>query len=382
MSGVPFTFKFDETTTKQVKKQYDAYICYWPKSSVEVINSYIGSLFVGHCTSADLMDRYFEFKGRWDLNDDLLLHLGMDGPSVNKLFETNLLKEFRENSNADFLQLGTCSLHPVHTAFKKGLQELDFSFDTFFHDLSFYFHLSSARREDYKSIENVTEITSLYVKKHGPTRWLSMKPVGARVLQQIENLREYFLVFLPKQKSFKKCERYERIAKNLKRSDIEAHLGFMLFISQDFECFLKEFQYDAPMIHMLWPKITELVCKLMTKFVVRKCMFTNDKPVSDEDVLKIDVTKNSSCKKASLIDIGTKAKVLFLGNLIPEEDEECFRKKCLRCFRISTKYLLDNLPHDNRLVRYAEYLHPLKRNISGSVSAIANTAIHMTNVSK
>ena len=180
ISNVPFTFKFDETTTKQVKKQYDAYISYWSNTLNQVTNNYLGSLFVGHCTAVDLVDHYLEFKQRWHLDDHLLLHIGMDDPSVNLLFEKKLNENFIENSNAEFLQLGTCSLHPVHTAFKKGLEEMDFPFNSFFHDLSFYFHLSSARREDYQSIEKLTGVTAVYVKKHGPTRWLSMKPVGAR----------------------------------------------------------------------------------------------------------------------------------------------------------------------------------------------------------
>ena len=59
------------------------------------------------------------------MNNNLLLHLGIDGPKVNLSFETKL-KEFNKE-NSGFLQLGTCSLHPVHTAFKNGLQKLDFS---------------------------------------------------------------------------------------------------------------------------------------------------------------------------------------------------------------------------------------------------------------
>ena len=380
ISGVPFTFKFDETTTKQVKKQYDGYLCYWSNSSEQVENRYLGSLFVGHCTAADLVDHYLEFKQRWHLENHLLLHIGMDGPSVNQLFEKNLRQNFIENSNSEFLQLGTCSLHPVHTAFKKGISELDFPFESFFHDLSFYFHLSSARREDYKSIEKITEVTAVYVKKHGPTRWLSMKPVGTRVLEQIDNLREYFLNFLPKSKGFKKCERYERIVKNLKEPDLEAHLGFMLFLSQDFESFLREFQFDIPMIHMLWPKMAELIRKLMNKFVSKRLMYPDEKPVSNENIFCIDVSRKSSCKKASLIDIGTKAKLLFSGNLIPAENEEQFRKNCLKCFKVSVEYLLSHLPHNNKLIQYAQYLHPQKRNLKGSTNGISNAALYITQV--
>ena len=54
----PFTFKFDETTTKQVKKQYDAYINYFSPMDKKIINTYAGSLFLGYCKADDLLDHY------------------------------------------------------------------------------------------------------------------------------------------------------------------------------------------------------------------------------------------------------------------------------------------------------------------------------------
>ena len=44
----PFHFHFDEMTSSQVKKQYDAYLTYWSAKCNEIITSYIVSLFVGH----------------------------------------------------------------------------------------------------------------------------------------------------------------------------------------------------------------------------------------------------------------------------------------------------------------------------------------------
>ena len=147
IANTPFTFKFDETTTKQVVKQYDGYVCYWSKIHGYIITSYLGLMFVGHCTATDLLDHYLAFKEKWNLDDNLLLHLGMDGPNVNLRFEKELSSHLSKSSEA----LGSCSLHPVHTAFKKGLEEMGFPYESFFHDFSFYFHLSSARREDFKS---------------------------------------------------------------------------------------------------------------------------------------------------------------------------------------------------------------------------------------
>ena len=41
----PFTFKFNETTNRNVSKQYDAYLQYWSKSYNQIVDSYCGSLF-------------------------------------------------------------------------------------------------------------------------------------------------------------------------------------------------------------------------------------------------------------------------------------------------------------------------------------------------
>ena len=40
MMDIPYTIKFDETTTSQVKKQLDIYICYWSKTYNQVVDVY------------------------------------------------------------------------------------------------------------------------------------------------------------------------------------------------------------------------------------------------------------------------------------------------------------------------------------------------------
>ena len=54
--NMPFSFIFDETTTSQVKKRYDAYITYFckVKSNSYVVTIYCGSVFVGKCSAENL----------------------------------------------------------------------------------------------------------------------------------------------------------------------------------------------------------------------------------------------------------------------------------------------------------------------------------------
>lgn len=61
MKDQPFCFMFDETTTKQIKKQYDGYAKYYSIKFNRIVNHYVGSLFLGHCNSEDLKDHFFEF---------------------------------------------------------------------------------------------------------------------------------------------------------------------------------------------------------------------------------------------------------------------------------------------------------------------------------
>ena len=117
----PFTFKFDETTTSQVKKQYDGYVQFWSNTTNQIVNRYCGSVFVGHCRSEQLLEHFDEFAEELNWDPAFLLHIGMDGPNVNLKFRNDLMNHFQETSGESFLDIDICTLHKVHTSFKKGV---------------------------------------------------------------------------------------------------------------------------------------------------------------------------------------------------------------------------------------------------------------------
>ena len=146
IKGKPFFFLFDETTTQQVKKQFDAYLQYW-SSENQISNIYAGSCFVGHCNSDQLFDHFHYFIKELELNPNLLLHLGMDGPNVNLKFQQDLAKYFDEKG-VSFFNIDTCLLHKVHRSFKHGIKSILIDIDQFAVDLHGFFKLSSTQRED------------------------------------------------------------------------------------------------------------------------------------------------------------------------------------------------------------------------------------------
>ena len=69
----------------------------------------------------------------WD--NRLLLHIGMDGPNINLKLKEDLRKHFEEATGQKFLNINTCTLHKVHTSFKKRVTALPNDIDQFAVDL-------------------------------------------------------------------------------------------------------------------------------------------------------------------------------------------------------------------------------------------------------
>ena len=164
-----YCFHFDGSTTSQTsKKHYNGYITYFSKKYNQVVCEYAGSLFVGHCPAEALLEHFYHFIGDLNLSLDNLLNLGMDGPNVNKKFERELMEEMERNNNNSFISSGGCPLHTVHNSFGKGMTFLKerINLNQFVIDLHFFFELSAARREDFKAMSSITDVSVHYLLKH------------------------------------------------------------------------------------------------------------------------------------------------------------------------------------------------------------------------
>ena len=199
-----FSFKFDEITTNQIKKQYSAFVTYFSNVTQTIVTAFCGSLFIGHRTAEDLVSHFFEFLKRYWLNTFYLLSLGMDGPILNKSFASKLKAVLNAIATL-FIDIGTCPLHTANNTFSDDLKYLKDSIDLdefgiYFH---FFFKHSTARREDYEDVSSITEVTLHFVLRHCQWRLLSFDNVLVRIVEQFENLNEYFIVKLPTLPDFK-----------------------------------------------------------------------------------------------------------------------------------------------------------------------------------
>ena len=113
----------------------------------------------------------------------------------------------------------------------------------------------------------------------------------------MEQWLEYFLKFLSTTPTFKasvmKTERYKRLKERFQCKTSEAYLSFMYFVAQDFEAFLRSFQFEQPMIHLLYLFMVEMIWSIMTKFIKKKYLVLEDgSPKNSEDILSVDPLKS------------------------------------------------------------------------------------------
>ena len=77
-----------------------------------------GSLFVRHRPARELVHHFYEMTQQHNLDGEHFLHIGRDNPHVNIKFEEELCEELYKNEETIILNLGACSLHPVHSVLR------------------------------------------------------------------------------------------------------------------------------------------------------------------------------------------------------------------------------------------------------------------------
>ena len=165
--NIPYSFKVDETTEQQGKKQYNGYIPYWSVKFQFINIACHGTLMVDHCPAEKLLDHFFEFFRKANLHLHLMLHTGMDGPNVNLKFEELL----RPSESFKHLILYFCLLVPGHSILPiTGLNLVSQSEILMLIPLPlsliFFFKLSTSRRADYIGMGSLTEFVSHFLPRN------------------------------------------------------------------------------------------------------------------------------------------------------------------------------------------------------------------------
>ena len=109
--------------------------------------------------------------------------------------------------------------------------------------------------------------------RHVASRWLTLVKCLERIEQLWPLIKKYFLTELPKKKELLRNlttnKRYMRIVKAIRDQEGETltQIKFILGVNQIFTEYLTIFQSDVPMIHLLYPKMSQLQMSLIRRII-------------------------------------------------------------------------------------------------------------------
>ena len=185
-----FVISFDESFNEVLEKEQTDFIVRYFKDG-EVKCKYLSSGFLGHTTAKDLKRAFEECTEKLELEN--LIQVSMDGPNINRKM-LDLIVEDR-NSNETYpnlLDVGSCSLHVVHGAFRTGMKQTGWGIDLLSKSLYSHLHETPARREDYTKMTG-SEVFPLQFCGH---RWLEDKRVAERAVEMWPSLTTYITEIL------------------------------------------------------------------------------------------------------------------------------------------------------------------------------------------
>ena len=166
----------------------DLTLHYWSPVHREIWTSFYTSLFFGHAEGEVVATAIHEKMLEDGLPIERMVTLVRDGPNVNKTIFRKM-NELIKHDHPDFaglVDLGSCTIHIVHNAFGKGMQQFGKEIEQLCMDLHSLFKYSAARRDDLKELQYEMDLEMHNFQQHTEVCWLSIGPAIKRVLEQWE----------------------------------------------------------------------------------------------------------------------------------------------------------------------------------------------------
>jgi len=121
-SNAYYSLHFDETTNSADFKELQVSIQYWSEHEEKIVFKHLETFFIGKATGDILADNLLNVLKNADLTLTKLLMLARDGPNVNKKVQSIINVVVQKKRGTSLLDIGSCNLHIVHNAFRKGLE--------------------------------------------------------------------------------------------------------------------------------------------------------------------------------------------------------------------------------------------------------------------
>ena len=214
---------------------------------------YLSSGFLGHTTAKDLKRAFEECTEKLDLKNWKMLDLIVEDRNSNETYP-------------NLLDVGSCSLHVVHRAFRTGMKQTGWGIDLLLKSLCSHLRETPARREDYTKMTGC-EVFPLQFCGH---RWLEDKRVSERTVEIWPCLTTYTTEILKKPKrQVPTSSSFSTVKSAVLNKLTTAKLEFFMSIAAATKLYLQTFQSDGPLLPFITSELETLLWTLMGKFMKR-----------------------------------------------------------------------------------------------------------------
>lgn len=145
---------FDETTNDASQKELQTSIRYYSENQKR-ISAHLETFFIENGKAETIVKYLFLSLSNAKLPIERLLTLSRDGPNVNKTIFRLTKEEFRKRTGKNLIDIGSCDIHIIHTAFKKGLDIYGNNIADLSINLHYYFDGEPLRSEEYRGVQTL-----------------------------------------------------------------------------------------------------------------------------------------------------------------------------------------------------------------------------------
>ena len=264
------------------------------------------------------------------------------------------------NSNETYpnlLDVGSCSLHVVHGAFRTGMKQTGWGIDLLLKSLYSHLHETPARREDYTKMTG-SQVFPLQFCGH---RWLEDKRVAERAVEMWPSLTTYITEILKKPKSqVPTSSSFSTVKSAVLNKLTTAKLEFFMSIAAAMRPYLQTFQSDEPLLPIITSELEALLRTLMGKFIMKRAVLEGAN--SAYKIAKLNVLDSATHVAPSEVDIGFTAKTtlekVYKEKKISQLQVLEFRKECESMLATTVAKIQERSPLKYNFVRKLASLDP------------------------
>ena len=331
----------------------DLILRFWDSDKQSVVSRYFDSAFLGHTRASDLLKNFL--KGLATLNQSNMVQVSMDGPSTNWKFFEDLEQQRNSEDIPMLLNLGSCSLHVIHGAFKRGAQMTGWNIDSFLRSLHYLFHDAPARAEDFVKITGSNQLPLRFCA----TRCFEGTSVAERAVNLWSHIEKYVkkTIQLPKS-CIPKIRSFTTVQQCISDPLFPAKLKFFITQARTVKPYLEKYETEKPMAVFMAKDLESILDTLMRKFVKRDVMGD----ASGSKLARIDLDKKENLLNAKKTDIGFASRVI-IEKL--EKDKKAsqmqlleFYTECQTFLKVMVEKMIERCPLKYNTVGFLSCLDP------------------------